>query len=122
MAETAAGILLHIADIFVKEMNNVDSEAPLETLACLLEPYLKALGALNSKELKERISDNIFKPILENNKTQRDSSDDEEEMAKQEHYHRYVDGGQLPPKTKREVDAINNAKYIFNAFNILIYA
>tara|TARA_B110000285_G_C15099260_1_gene604006 strand:- start:1185 stop:1394 length:210 start_codon:yes stop_codon:yes gene_type:complete len=69
MQETAAGILLHIADIFVKEMNNVDAEAPLETLASLLEPFLKSLGALNSKEVKDRISDNIFKPILENNKT-----------------------------------------------------
>ena len=50
-------------------MNNVDAEAPLETLASLLEPFLKSLGALNSKEVKDRISDNIFKPILENNKT-----------------------------------------------------
>ena len=62
-------------------MNKVDSNAPLETLASLLEPYLKAIGAISNKELKERISDNIFKPILENNKTPRDESD-EEEMAK----------------------------------------
>jgi hypothetical protein len=50
-------------------MNNVDAEAPLDVLAALLEPFLKSLGAINNKELKERISDNIFKPILENNKT-----------------------------------------------------
>jgi len=36
---------------------------------------------------------------LENNKTIRESSDDEEELAKKEHYHRHVDGGKLPPKT-----------------------
>jgi hypothetical protein len=69
MAETASGILLQISDIFVQEMNKVDSDAPLETLADLLNPYLKSLGAITNKELKERISDNIFKPILENNKT-----------------------------------------------------
>jgi len=50
-------------------MNKVDAEAPLETLASLLEPFLKSLGAISNKELKERIIDNIFKPILENNKT-----------------------------------------------------
>jgi hypothetical protein len=33
MADTASGILLQICDIFVSEMNQVDSEAPLETLA-----------------------------------------------------------------------------------------
>ena len=69
MAETASGILLQISDIFVQEMNKVDSDAPLETLAYLLQPFLKSLGAITNKELKERISDNIFKPILENNKT-----------------------------------------------------
>jgi hypothetical protein len=37
---------------------------------------------------------------MENNKTEiADSSTDEEEMEKREKYHRFVDGGKLPPKT-----------------------
>jgi len=60
---------------------------------------------------------------LENNKTIKDtSSEDEEEFAKREHYHRHVDGGKLPPKTVREIKAMLDVKYVFPAFNILIYA
>lgn len=103
-------------------MNKVDADAPLETLALLLEPYLKTLGAIGNKEVKERISDNIFKPILENNKTIREDSDDEEELVKQEHYHRHVDGGKLPPRTVKEIKEMLNTKYVFSGFNILIYA
>ena len=67
--------------------------------------------------------DKIFHPLLENNKTIRDcSSEDEEELAKQEHYHRHVDGGKLPPKTVREIKAMLDVKYVFPAFNILIFA
>lgn len=124
MAETAAGILLQISDIFVQEMNKVDAEAPLDTLASLLNPFLRALGAIKNKEVKERISDNIFKPILENNKTQTEEDSEEEaaELAKQEWHHRHVDGGKLPPKTFVEIKKMLNLKYVFNAFNILIYA
>ena len=83
---------------------------------------MKALATIENKEIKERIINNIFHPILENNKTVRESSDNEEEIAKQEHYHRHVDGGKLPPKTVREIKEILDTKYIFSAFNILIYA
>jgi hypothetical protein len=92
-------------------------------LASLLNPFLKALGAIGNREVKERISDNIFKPILENNKTVTEDSEEEAaELAKQEWHHRHVDGGKLPPKTVVEIKAMLNQKYIFNAFNILIYA
>jgi len=66
-------------------------------------PFLKALGHLPNGELKERIVDNIFKPILENNKTVNEESDDEEVMKKKEKYHRTIDGGKLPPKTQKEI-------------------
>jgi len=84
---------------------------------------LKALAGIQNREVKERITDNIFHPILENNKTISDStSSDEEVMAKREHYHRHVDGGKMMPKTVKEVQSMINQKYVFNAFNILIYA
>lgn len=92
-------------------------------MASLLEPFLKALITITNKEIKERISENVFKPLLENNKTiKENSSDDEEEMAKKEHRHRHMDGGKLNPKTQKEIQEMLDQKYIFNAFNILIYA
>jgi len=82
MSETASGIVLQISDVFVEELNKVDKDASLENIAKLLEPFLMAIAGCECKELSERIQDNIFKPILENNKTIPDESDDEEEMAK----------------------------------------
>ena len=64
-------------------MNNVQPEASLEVLAGLLDPFLKTMGIISNGELKERIIDKIFHPLLENNKTEQDeSSDDEEKMKK----------------------------------------
>jgi len=76
---TAAGIALQICDVFVQELNNVDKDASLEILVKILDPFLRALGKLTNGELKERITDNIFKPLLENNKTMKEESSDEEE-------------------------------------------
>lgn len=61
-------------------MNNVDSGASLERIAAILDPFLKALGLLSNGEIKDRIIEKIFHPVLENNKTERvdDSSDEEE--------------------------------------------
>jgi hypothetical protein len=59
--------------------------------------------------------------LLENNKTNYESSD-EEEMEKQEKYHRLVDGGKMHPQTVKIVNEMNNQKFIFSGFNILIYA
>ena len=104
-------------------MNKVDKVISLENMASLLDPFLKALISISNKEIKERISENVFKPLLENNKTiKENSSDDEEEMAKKEHRHRHVDGGKLNPKTEKEIQEMLDQKYIFDAFNILIYA
>lgn len=85
-------------------MNKVDADATLEVLADLLHPYLKTIAQITNGELKERIIDNIFNPILESNRTiMEEESNDEEEMAKKENYHRFVDGGKLPPKTVKEI-------------------
>ena len=80
-------------------MNKVDSNASLETIADMILPFLKSLAAIENAALKERIIERVFNPLLENNKTIVDPSDDEEEMAKKEHYHRHVDGGKMNPRT-----------------------
>jgi len=48
----------------------------------MLQPFLKALAAVQNKELKDRVTDNVFKPILENNKTIPEPASDEEEQMK----------------------------------------
>ena len=93
----------------MQEFNKVDAEgASLENISQILGPFLKSLAHLPNGELKERIIDNIFKPILENNKTVHEDSDDEEVMAKKEKYHRTIDGGKLPPKTVKEINQMLN--------------
>jgi hypothetical protein len=73
-------------------------------IAELLHPFLKSLAAIQSKEIKERLMENIFRPLLENNKTiPEPTSSDEEEMIKKDHYHRHVDGGKMNPRTVREI-------------------
>lgn len=64
----------------------------------MCEPFLKVLASAETKELKERITEKIFHPLLENNKTVQ-NDEDEEELAKREHYYRHVDGGKLKPST-----------------------
>ena len=60
-------------------MNKVESEASLETIANLLDPFLKTLALIPNGELKDRIIEKIFNPILENNKTEVEVSSDDEE-------------------------------------------
>jgi len=45
-SDTATGIPLQISDIIVCEINKVDSEASLEAISDLIDPFLKALGHL----------------------------------------------------------------------------
>ena len=47
---------------------------------------------------------------------------DEDELAEAEHKHRHVDGAQLPPQRKLEIQRILDTKYVFPCFNILVYA
>jgi hypothetical protein len=124
LAEAAQGIALQICDIFVQELNNVDKDASLEQLASLLQPFLRSLAQLSSCELRERLIEKVFYPVLENNTTEKavDSEEEEEAMKRKEKHHRTVDGGKLPPKTQREIEDMLNQKYVFSGFNILIYA
>jgi hypothetical protein len=116
------GIPLQICDVMVEEMNKVVKDASLEVIASLLQPILDSMGLIPNGELKERIVEKVFTPLMENNKTEREESSDEEEMAKKEKHHRYVDGGKLPPKTQREIEKMLKRKFEFPGFNNLIYA
>ena len=108
----------------MQELNNVDKDASLEQLASLLQPFLRNLAQLSSCELRERLIEKVFYPVLENNTTEKavDSEEEEEAMKRKEKHHRTVDGGKLPPKTQREIEDMLNQKYVFSGFNILIYA
>lgn len=85
---------------------------------------MKALGLIPNGEIKQRIIDNIFHPLLENNKTEKpdDESDDQENFKKLEFNHRFIDGGKMNPNTQKRVSEIVNRKYVFTGFNILLYA
>ena len=82
------------------------------------------LSRVFEKIPKDRIRDVIFTPLLENNKTEKivDEEEEAERMRQAEYKHRYVDGAKLPPKTQKEIDDILDTKYVFSAFNILLYA
>ena len=102
----ASGIVLQICDVFLQEFNSVDSEASLDTISSVLEPFLMTLSTCQTKETRDRINEKIFHPLLENNVTVREVDSEEErvELEKREHYHRHVDGGKLPPKTVKEIE------------------
>jgi hypothetical protein len=89
--------------VFVPEIGKVDNEISLNHLASLLNPFLHALANTDSKQLQERIKENIFHPLLESNVTpDSDSEDSEPENLKE------VDGGKMSKKTRKEVRALIN--------------
>lgn len=121
---TKEGIPLQICDVFIAELNKVCPDCSLDNIAALLQPFLYALGQLDDCQLKNRIKEVVFTPLLENNKTERvvDEEEEEERLRQAEYKHRYVDGAKLPPRTQKEIDAVLDTKYVFSAFNILLYA
>ena len=83
----------------------------------MLEPFLNVLANTGSHIILERIRDNIFHPLLESNVTiDSDSEDSEPEDLKA------VDGGKLSKRTRKELKALINQKYVFENMNILMYA
>jgi len=96
--------------VFIQELNKVDAEEiSYHNLALLLEPFLFALGNSRNHTINERIQEKIFSPLLENNITPsgESSEDDTDESSSEVNYDpkkgKYVDGGKLPPKTKKEI-------------------
>jgi hypothetical protein len=119
MEETmvSKGIPLQISDVFLQELNKVDKDGiSLENLSSILEPFLYAMANCKNRILLDRISEKIFTPILENNTTNNEEEEEEEKPKK------WIDGGKLPAKTVKEILKMQNEKYIFPNFNILIYA
>ena len=117
---SSQGIALQICDVFIPELGKVDSEQiSLDQLSEVLKPFLLALGQSTSKIVQNRIKETIFNPLLESNVTLPDSedesSDGEENLAQ-------VDGGKLSRRTRKQVMALINQKYVFPNFNILHYA
>lgn len=72
-------------------------------------------------QLKERITEKIFHPLLENNKTE-SQEEEEEELKEAEYKHRHIDGAKLPPARQAQIRKMLNTKYVFSGFNILLYA
>ena len=116
---SAQGICLQITDVFVPELGKIDKDGiSLDQIGALLKPFLKALAQSEQSLLKERIMDHIFDPLLESNVTQKDSDDSESE----EENLALVDGGKMSKRSRKAVEAVVNQKYVFPAFNILIFA
>lgn len=63
--------------------------------------------------------DRVFDPLLESNVTEKDSDDSDSE---EEENLALVDGGKMSKSSRIAVKAVVNQKYVFPAFNILIYA
>lgn len=94
--QTSKGIPLQICDIFLQELNKVDSQDISNTnLSSLLEPFLVALAKCKNVILIQRIKDKIFLPLLENNTTEKLTDNEIEDGGNEKYY----DGGKLPPKT-----------------------
>ena len=90
----------------------------MDQIAKILQPFLLTQAQSNQKGLKERVSEQIFTPLLQSNVTQNDSSDsdsEEENLA-------LVDGGKLSKRSRKAIKALINQKYVFPNFNILLYA
>ncbi len=108
---------MQIADVYVPELGKVNNEISLTAISSLLDPLLHTLANTSSTVLSERIRDSVFHPLLESNVTlDSDSEDSEPEDLKA------VDGGKLSKRTRKEVKALINQKYVFANMNILLYA
>lgn len=117
---SAQGISLQICDVFIPELGKVDKDGvTLDQIGALLKPFLKTLARSSQSVLRDRIVEHIFEPLLESNVTKLDS--DDSDLSSEEDL-TAVDGGKLSKRSRKAVEAIVNQKYVFPAFNILLYA
>jgi hypothetical protein len=62
--------------VFLSELNKVDAlEISYKNLAAILDPFLYSVANCRNKILVQRIVDKIFMPLLENNVTEEEKSD-----------------------------------------------
>ena len=129
MEETiiSKGIPLQICDVFLTELNKVDSqEISYYNLASMLEPFMFAISNCRNRILVLRVIEKIFAPLLENNVTQSHENEKEEEEEDEVINYdpqrgKWVDGGKLHPRTQRAVQKIIDQPFYFPNFNILLY-
>jgi ribosomal RNA-processing protein 1 len=109
--EMSKGIPLQICDTFLQELNKVDAEnISFANIAALLEPFLHTFANMKNTILLSRLEEKIFAPLLDNNITPDNKSDDEDtdDSSSEINYDpksgkKWVDGGKLHPKTFKEV-------------------
>lgn len=117
------GIPLQICDIFLQELNQVDSQdISFTNLAAILDPFLYTMAHSSNRILINRIQEKVFLPILENNVTVEEKTADETETLDANGQPKWRDGGKLPLKTEKEIMKMINQQYQFPNFNILLYA
>lgn len=91
----------------------------------MLEPFLFAISNCSNRILVNRVIEKVLEPILENNVSLLENSEDEEEeevINYDPKNGKYIDGGRLNPKTKKEILAMIDQRFTFPNFNILLYA
>lgn len=128
--EMSKGIPLQVCDTFLQELNKVDAEnISFASIAALLEPFLHTMANMKNTILLDRLEEKIFSPLLDNNITPANKSDDEDtdESSSEINYDPkagkyWVDGGKLHPKTFKEVQKLIDQRFNFPNFNILLYA
>ena len=107
--------------MFIPELGKIDKDGiSLDQISALTKPFLTALAKSEQDALKERIIERVFEPLLESNVTEKDS--DDSSSSSEEENLALVDGGKLSKRSRKAVKAVIDEKYIFPAFNILIYA
>jgi hypothetical protein len=117
------GIPLQLCDIFLQELNKSDShDISLVHLSQILEPFLYSVANCRNKILIQRIVDKIFMPLLENNVTIHQETDESEEEEVINYDEKWVDGGKMSKKTLKEVQKLIDQRFNFPNFNILLYA
>lgn len=120
---TSKGIPLQICDIFLQELNKVDAQdISFVNLATMLDPFVYAMAHSSNKIVINRIQEKVFYPILENNVTTEEHSEDEDNQTNGNGEPKWRDGGKLPLKTEKEIMKMINQQYQFPNFNILLYA
>nr|AAF25621.1 unknown protein [Sterkiella nova] len=121
------GIPLQVCDVFLQELNRSDSlNISLSNLSSMLDPFLKAIATCSNRILVNRILEKVFEPLLENNVTQPETSENEDSEDETYNYDatkgKTYDGGKMNPKTQKEVQKLVDLRFTFPNFNILLYA
>jgi hypothetical protein len=102
------GIPLQLCDVFLEELNQVDSQdISTSQLSSLLEPFLFAMSRCSNKILCLRIKERVFLPLLENNITPVLEEEDEVKEVKagdEGAPKKWHDGGKYSVQMQKEIE------------------